>query len=250
MPADGPNEPKAQRETDRSGDALARVVLRSRLSLGLESFTRAFWPFFSLLALTWAAFAFGLAEVLARGQVTVVAGVVGLVLLGLLALGVRRFRWPSVAAARERLDATLPGRPLASLRDVPALGADDPAAQSVWAAHLARMRAVAARARPIVPDLRLSRFDPWALRLGALVAVIAALFFAPDRRVELVVAALGSAGDPVAASGPSFEGWAEPPAYTGRPTLYLSEVASGAPVAVPQGTRITLRAYGEGGAFR
>lgn len=249
MPADGPNEPKAQRETDRSGDALARVVLRSRLSLGLESFTRAFWPFFSLLALAWAAFAFGLAEVLARGQVTVVAGVVGLVLLGLLALGVRRFRWPSVAAARERLDATLPGRPLASLRDVPALGADDPAAQSVWAAHLARMRAVAARARPIVPDLRLSRFDPWALRLGALVAVIAALFFAPDRRVESVVAALGSAGDPVAASGPSFEGWAEPPAYTGRPTLYLSEVASGAPVAVPQGTRITFRAYGEGGSF-
>lgn len=240
---------RKKRRPDPGGDALARVVLRSRLAMGLETFIRAFWPFLSAAGLAWAAFAFGLAETLSRGKVALVTTLVALVLLGLFGLGVRRFRWPSAAAARARLDDTLPGRPLASLRDTPALGADDPGTQSVWAAHLARMRRVAARARPLAPDLRLAPFDPWAIRLGALVAVLAALAFAPDRRVESVVAALGNAGDPVAAAGPSFEGWAQPPAYTGRPTLYLSEVESDAPVAVPQGTRVTLRAYGDSQSF-
>ncbi|MFT3975465.1 MAG: TIGR02302 family protein [Amaricoccus sp.] len=239
----------AKRPADRGGDALARVVLRSRLAMGLESLARAFWPFLSAAGLAWAAFAFGLAEILTRPQVAAVASVVALLLLALLGLGARRFRWPTADAARERLDATLPGRPLASLRDVPALGAGDPGAQSVWAAHIARMRRAAARARPLVPDLRLARFDPWAIRLGALVAVVAALAFAPDRRVESVVAALGNVGGPAAATGPSFEGWAEPPAYTGRPTLYLSEVAGTAPVSVPQGTRVTVRAYGDSRSF-
>ena len=64
-----------------------------------------------------------------------------------LCSGIRRFRWPSAAAARARIDATLPGRPLATLRDTPALGLDDPGAQAVWAAHLARMRRLAATAR-------------------------------------------------------------------------------------------------------
>ena len=51
------------------------------------------------------------------------------------------------------------------------------------------------------------------------------------------------------AAGPSYEGWAEPPAYTGRPTLYLPEVAGDAPIAVPQGTVVTLRAYGDAERF-
>lgn len=240
---------RAGRRQDRGGDALARVVLRSRLSMGLESLIRAFWPLFSAACIVWAAFAFGLAEVLTRGQMAALATAAALILLALLGLGIRRFRWPSAAAARARLDESLPGRPLASLRDTPALGAGDPGAQSVWAAHIARMRRVAARARPVVPDFALSPFDPWAIRLAALVAVFAALAFAPDRRIESVVAALGDAGGPEVATGPSYEGWAQPPAYTGRPTLYLPEVGSGMPVRVPEGTRITVRTYGEDGNF-
>ena len=108
-------------------------------------------------------------------------GAAGLGLLVLLVLGLRRFRWPSVADARARIDATLPGRPLAALADRPALGRDDPGAQAVWAAHLARMRRIAATARPVMADLRLAAHDPWALRLVALVALIAAGLFARDR---------------------------------------------------------------------
>jgi uncharacterized protein (TIGR02302 family) len=225
-------------------DPLATVILRSRAAMALESVTRAFWPLGSALAALWAAFAFGAAEITTRRQLIVVLTLAGTGLLVLLWQGLRRFRWPSEDAARARIDATLPGRPLAALRDAPALGRDDPGAQGVWAAHLARMRRIAAAARPVEADLRLASRDPWALRLMALVLLIAAGLFARDKGVESVASALAPGPEAAAAAGPSFEGWAEPPAYTGRPTLYLPEVPGDKPVAVPEGTRVTLRVYG------
>ena len=230
-------------------DPLDRVVRRSRFAMALESFTRAFWPLGSALAALWAALAFGLAEIATRGQLVAILAAAGLGLLALLLLGIRRFRWPRAAEARDRIDATLPGRPLATLLDTPALGRGDPAAEAVWAAHLARMRRLAASARPVVADLRLAARDPWALRLMALVALVAALVFARDRGVESVATALQAPPAAATAAGPSYEGWAEPPAYTGRPTLYLPEVPGDAPLAVPQGTVVTLRGYGDADRF-
>ncbi|HET9069126.1 MAG TPA: TIGR02302 family protein [Amaricoccus sp.] len=236
---------RAERRATGARDPLARVVRRSRAAMALESFVRAFWPLGSVLALAWAALAFGLAEITTRAQMTAALGLVGVILIGLFIRGLRRFRWPGAAEARARIDATLPGRPLAALSDEPALGRDDPAAQGVWAAHLARMRRIAASARPVAADLRLAAHDPWAIRLVALVALLAAAVFARDRGIEAVSAALAPAPGTAVVAGPSFEGWAEPPAYTGRPTLYLPEVAGGAPVAVPEGTEVTIRAYGD-----
>ena len=60
----------------------------------------------------------------------------------------------------------------------------------------------------------------------ALVLLIAALALrARPRASSSVTAALQPAPGAAVAAGPSFEGWAEPPAYTGRPTLYLPEVS-------------------------
>ena len=240
---------RGERRALGGSDPLDRVVRRSRFAMALESFTRAFWPLGSALAALWAALAFGLAEIATRGQLVAILAAAGLGLLALLLLGIRRFRWPRAAEARDRIDATLPGRPLATLLDTPALGRGDPAAEAVWAAHLARMRRLAASARPVVADLRLAARDPWALRLMALVALVAALVFARDRGVELVATALQAPPAAATAAGPSYEGWAEPPAYTGRPTLYLPEVPGDAPLAVPQGTVVTLRGYGDADRF-
>ena len=52
----------------------------------------------------------------------------------------------------------------------------------------------------------------------------------------------------MAASGPSWEGWVEPPRYTGLPTLYLNDI-TGETLRAPQGSRVTLRFYGEPGAL-
>ncbi len=230
-------------------DPFRKLVARSRRAMILEGLLRAFWPLAAFLASAWAVFAFGLAETLSRPRMLAVLAVLGLAALVLALRGLRRFHWPSRNATRARLDATLPGRPLETLEDTPAIGRDDPQAQAVWSAHLARMARIAADARAIRPDLRLAARDPWALRLAALVAVIAALSFARDPAVESVSAALAPDAGASVATGPSYEGWAEPPVYSGRPTLYLPEVSGATPVSLPQGTRVTLRVYGSADGF-
>lgn len=236
-------EPKAPR------DPLERVLARTRAGMVVEALLRAFWPLGALLGFAWSALAFGVADLLTRLQLLALLAVLGLLALVLLGGGIARLAWPSRAAARARVDATLPGRPLAALRDTLALGASDPGARAVWEAHAARMRRLASAARAVRPDLRLASRDPFALRLAALVALIAALVFAGSDGLRQLPAVLAPGAGTAVASGPSFEGWAVPPAYTGRPTLYLSEVPPDQPVRVPAGTRITLRAYGAAERF-
>ena len=177
-------------------DPLARVIRRSRAAMALESFTRAFWPLGSALAALWAALAFGLAEVATRD-----------------AAARRARRWPGLALLA-LLVSGHPPLPLAEPRRRRGRGStrrcrggrsprcatrrrsgrDDPGAQAVWAAHLARMRRLAATARPVRADLRLASRDPWALRLMALVLLIAALRLRarPRRRVGRRGAAAGA----------------------------------------------------------
>lgn len=151
---------------------------------------------------------------------------------------------------RARVDATLPGRPLAGLADRPAANADDPGARMVWAAHRRRLERAAAAARPVAADLRLAARDPLALRLAALVVLLSALVFARGEGAVTAVQGLVGGGAAPVAQGPSYEGWVEPPDYTGRPSVYLPEVAAGVPLSLPVGSRVTLRVYGTPDQFR
>lgn len=227
---------------------LATTIRRTRAGMAGEALLRAFWPFASLLAVFWSVMAFGLPELLTRGQMIGALAAFGITALWLGWRGFRGLRWPSAREARDRIDATLPGTPLAALEDAQALGTGDAGARAVWAAHLERMRRAAAAARPVPPDLRLASRDPWALRLAALVLLGAALLFAGGEGIRGVGAAIKPAGPSQITTGPSFEGWAEPPDYTGRPTLYLPDIRSAEPVSVPIGTKITLRVYGAEGS--
>lgn len=228
---------------------IRRTLRATRVAMALESAVRAFWPLACTLAALWAAAAFGLGADAGRAEASLGLALALAVVVFFAWRGVRRFRWPSRAAAIARLDASLTGRPLSALEDRPALGADDPGVRAIWAAHRARMLDRARAARPVPADLRLSREDPWALRLSVLVFFIAALVFARMDATESLGAAFGPSVSAPQATGPSYEGWAEPPLYTGRPTLYLPEVANGTTLSLPKGTLITLRAYGDAGEF-
>ncbi|QBF30427.1 TIGR02302 family protein [Thalassococcus sp. S3] len=216
----------------------------TRLGMLAERLLRCFWPLFTVTLLTLAALMMGLHDVLA---VEVVWGgaVVAFVGLAVSAIwGGRRFRWPRRIDALTRLDETLPGRPIQALMDSQAIGAGDSASADVWKAHQDRMAARAAQARPAAPNLRLASRDPFAVRYVAVLAFAIALLFGSILRVGSVTdMAPGSA---VAAMGPSWEGWIEPPRYTGRPTVYLNDV-TGDVLRIPEGSRITLRFYGEVG---
>ena len=208
--------------------------------------TQAFWPF-------WTALFFALAPLIMGWQdfapLEIVWGygvIAVLALVWTLYRGLRQVRWPREAEAMARVDARLPGRPIAALQDVQAIGAGDPGSEAIWSAHLQRMQDQTRAARAVEPDLRVSDRDPFGLRYIAVLALVVALLFGSLWRVGTVVD--GAGGMEILATGPVWEGWIEPPAYTGKPTLYLADIIANR-VLVPEGSFITVRLYGDVGAL-
>ena len=227
--------------------ALGRALRGTLAGLWAERLVRAFWPFSSLVLLAAAALGFGVQDHLAPlwGNVALFALLLGV--LATLLLGAWRLQVPFSADAVRRLDQALPGRPLSTLADHQAIGAQDAASARVWAVHLARMQARLAHVAPVRGDLRLARFDRYGLRYIALTAfAVSVLFGAPTRVGEITDLAQMSGRAEAVALGPSWEAWVQPPPYTGRPSLYLNEVDR-ARLELPQGSRVTVRFYGQQG---
>jgi uncharacterized protein (TIGR02302 family) len=227
---------------------LKSLVWPVRLTLaGLwaERLARAFWPLWSLALVTLAALAFGLQDLGPLHYAQAAGAVVAIFALILLGLGLRTFRKPTVLDALDRLDATMPGRPIAALRDTQAIGTADPASLAVWRAHQDRMAQRAAGARPVQPDLKLSSRDRFSLRYVALTAFVMAALFGSFWKASSVTGLTPGAALATPA-GPSWEAWAQPPAYTGKPSLYLNDITDPA-LALPTGTRLQIRLYGPEG---
>lgn len=224
--------------------ALKQIETPLRLThagLWAERLVRAFWPLWTLLVA-------GIAVLALFDRLALEASWTALVLIGAGALGAlvhggRRFEPPSRMDALARLDSRLPGRPIAALLDQLA-PTEDPATRALWAAHRARMAERAAAARPVEPDLRLASRDPYALRYMALLLLALAGFSGALWRLGDGTPFPGEA----AAQGPTWEGWAIPPAYTAKPRLYLRDQTAEA-LILPQGTRLDLRFYGAPGAL-
>ncbi|MFN4192513.1 MAG: DUF4175 domain-containing protein, partial [Tabrizicola sp.] len=227
---------------------LKSLVWPMRLTLaGLwaERLARAFWPLWSLVLVTLSALAFGVQDLGPLHYAQAGGAVVAIAALILLAWGIRRFRRPTAMDALDRIDATMPGRPLAALRDTQAIGVQDPASLAVWRAHQDRMAARAAGARPVQPDLRLSSRDRYSLRYVALTAFVMAALFGSFWRAGSV-AGLTPGAAIAMPGGPSWEAWAQPPAYTGKPSLYLNDITDPR-LDLPTGTRLQIRLYGPEG---
>ena len=219
-------------------------VLLTRLGLIAERVTKCFWPFWTVLFFALAPLILGRQDFLPLEVVWGYGVVAILALLGTLYRGIRRLNWPSEAEAAARVDARLVGRPIAALNDVQAIGADDVGSQAIWDAHLVRMQEKTRDARAVEPDLRVSSNDPYGLRYIAVLFMVVALLFGSIWPVGSVAEA--GTGTELLATGPVWEGWIEPPAYTGKPTLYLADIIANR-VQVPQGSFITLRLYGQEG---
>ena len=234
-------------KTDPRLQPLRWPLRLTRGGLFCERVLRAFWPLFSVVAASAAMLMLGLHEILPRAVVLGGAGAALLAMLAGLIFALWRFRFPNQAEVLARLDASLPGRPVTALLDVQATGVEDSATAALWQAHQARMARVAAQAKAPAPNLRLAAADPYALRYVALVSLLIALIFGSFWRVG-TLSAIAPGGAEAGLTGPSWEGWIEPPRYTGLPVLYLNDQA-GEALELAQGSRITLRFYGEAGAL-
>ena len=149
------------------------------------------------------------------------------------------------ARARIEIDSGLVHRPLATLEDELAGGADDAGARTLWQRHQARMAAQAGdlRVRPPAPGL--IRRDPWALRAALiLVLAVAAVVAGSDGAVRLKAALLPHL--PTAAlPAITAEIWITPPAYTRIAPLFLNAATPAAgPLAIPAGSSVLAQVTG------
>jgi uncharacterized protein (TIGR02302 family) len=226
---------------------IARPLMLTHAGLIAERLARAFWPLWSVVILALALLMLGLQDMVRVEVVWGVGAALGLMAIAFAVRGGMRFRWPGREEAIGRLDASLRGRPLQALRDDQAIGAGDFGSEALWRAHLDRMAARAATARAVEPDLRVSSRDVFGLRFVALTVFMVAVLFGSFWRVGSV-AGMAPGGGAALAAGPSWEGWIEPPFYTGLPVLYLADLDG--VIEVPKGSKATLRLYGEVGALR
>ena len=228
----------------RYGSIIRKLRLRlvlSRGALWMEMLVRRFWQLWTLLLFSYAFLAFGglnlVSQNVGRGLViALLLGGLGFFVFGFLGLKIPRHN-----VVIDRLDGE--GAPLASLRDQSATGREDPLTRALWEKHQTEMAVRAAALQPSPPDLRLASFDRYALRLMALLCATVAVFFAPSGGITSVKNAISL---PVFAgsTAASIEAWATPPSYTGKPQVYLGEVADGVILNLPVGTKIVMQVYG------
>jgi uncharacterized protein (TIGR02302 family) len=206
----------------------------------------AFWPLAVLLSAGFAALLLGVVQVTPLTVLPWIAGLWLILVIAAAIIGGLRLHRVHLSDAVLRLDRTLPGRPLTALSDRAAIGGQG----ALWAAHLSQMQAAAQNARAVPPDAGLTRRDPFALRLVGLVALVMALIFGGIGQMGQGIDAIAATMSPrdvqqaTVQGGPAWEGWAEPPAYTRRPTIYLNALPEGEPLELPKGSIVQFRLYG------
>lgn len=187
--------------------------------------------------------------------------------LGLLAAGLlvslmplRHFSLPNRPALLRRIEreSGLQHRP-ASTQPERAVSADSPFARALWREHKRRMAAQLSDLRTGPPRPRAARYDRWALRAMLPLLAFAAWGYSHS-------AGGGRIGDilrePVdtAAILSRLDIWATPPAYTGKPPVYLSRTAIVNPagatpngetsgihneISLPEGSELVIRHVGK-----
>lgn len=150
----------------------------------------------------------------------------------------RDFAWPVREAAIRRLerDSGVPHRPLVAVQDKLAAGGSDPMAFALWEAHRRREaeRLAGLSNKPAHPGLAV--LDTWALRFVPILALVVAVAVAGGWRSDRMAAAVTPAFPPPPPVVANL--WIAPPAYTGKPPVYLDVADKDKLLRVPVGSKI------------
>ncbi|MER8635280.1 TIGR02302 family protein [Mesorhizobium sp. M1365] len=246
-----------QRPIFTSDRSLARRLALSRLGTQVSIIVERGWPLLLpliivaslFLSISWLGL-FPFLPDLARIGLITAFGVAALAALYPL----RFFRTPSSAEVDRRIEAAnrLLHSPVQVQTDRPS-GKESIFSQALWREHQRRMADRLGELGGDVPRTRVPERDAWALRaVAALLLVTAFAFsFGPSggRLSDGFVAR--AARDVVP---PRIDAWVTPPAYTGRPPVFLNApvLANNATQApptftVPEGSDVSLRVTGGSG---
>ncbi len=235
--------PEAEAEARRRIDV---AVDRARWTLGFERLWPVLVPLLSLggvfLIVSWLGLWPHLPDVARFGLV----GLFGTVTL-FLSVPLLRLRWPSREEALNRLvrESGTPHRPAAAFGDALAAPTDDPLTLALWRAHRARLLEGLSHLKTGWPAPGMNARDPYALRyLVPLLLVVAFMAAGGEREVRIADAL--RPGIVPAEAAPRIDAWVTPPAYTGRPPIFLTGDAArlagiDGPITVPQGSIVTIR---------
>lgn len=161
----------------------------------------------------------------------------------------RFFRMPGAAEVDRRIEAAnnLLHSPVLVQTDRPS-GRESSFSQALWREHQKRMAGKLDGLGADLPRTRVPERDPWALRAVAALLFVAAFAFSFGP-------AGGRLGDGFSAHGahdavpPRIDAWVTPPAYTGKPPIFLTADANQATpsFSVPEGSDVSLRVTGGSG---
>jgi uncharacterized protein (TIGR02302 family) len=224
------------------------AVWRARAALLIERLGVAAWP---------------LVPILCAGAALIVSGLLGdmsvAVRFTALTVFVAGVGWALWTMARPKLPlrgealrrietaSELTHRPASTVEDTLTPESNEPGSQAIWQAHRERELARLAHLKVGAPRSALKRLDPYALRVPAVLALIAAFALQRgDTLANLADAARFSA--PVPTVETSLDAWLKPPSYTGKPPVLLTSPATvelikrDGKVTVPEGSVLVVRA--------
>lgn len=227
-------------------------IQKQRFLLGLERLWRAVQ--LPLLA-AGAAFALVASGLLLKFpqpvQATVLAAFAIAFLLALLPLA--RLRWPTARAAMRHVERhrALSHRRLSSVKDEVAAELAHPTADALWDEHKRRQLAGLDRLKLKWPQSQWREFDPRALRVPLVMAVLAAFLLGPNDPLANLRESARLAS-PKPAIPLTLDAWLKPPVYTGRPPLLLTgpqlqqKLAEGGTIDITENAAFTMRLSGAG----
>ncbi|MEQ8267078.1 MAG: TIGR02302 family protein [Parvibaculum sp.] len=243
------NTPDRTRERNGGTKLPRRVERRVRVSRALlvwDALLPALWPAAGFAGLFIALALFGFFSILPPLLHWLLLAGFGVLIVAMLWRGFRGFHWPSRDEALRHLERSsgLPHAPLSAYEDVAAENTGDPA---LWAAHRRWIGDRLKRLRIGFPVSMLTARDPYALRAAVLLLLVVGVAGTGPGHFDRIADALlpGASG----ARAASIEAWITPPAYTGKPPLYLERRAESggadAPViTVPEDSKLSLRVHG------
>lgn len=233
------------------GRTLSRRLARARRALLWEAGWPLAWPLPALVAAFVAIALFDVLPLL-PGWLHLAALVAFAVAFVALLLRLRKLRWPSLDAARRRVerDNDMAHGPLQLLADQVAAGNDDPAALALWQAYRRRIAALVGRLRPSRPQPVLARHDPYGLRFAALLALAIALAGAWQDGPQRLARAVSPNFDWLIGPPPVLQVWITPPDYTHIAPILLENLPADAAVKVPAGSHLLAELQGGDGAAR
>ncbi len=157
----------------------------------------------------------------------------------------RFFRLPRLAEVDRRIETAnaLPHSPV-QVQSESLSGEGTGFSRALWREHQKRMAAALERVGGDMPRTHVPERDPWGLRAVPMLLLVVAFAFS----FGSLGGRLGDGFRPAAAHNavpPRIDAWVTPPAYTGKPPIFLTAGAGqSVPIAVPAGSDFSLRITG------